>query len=85
MKPGDLVFVANDASWIHCFYDEEYVGSITGAKHFHEGEPMMVLRVFSARWRGKNSVPLDEFSEWVEALTSSGKSVINVKAFDPNR
>ncbi len=85
MKEGDLVFVAPAGSWIHCFCDEEYVGSITGAKNFHEGEPMMVLRVFSARWRGKGGVPLDEFSEWVEVLTSSGKSVINVKAFNETR
>ena len=85
MKPGDLVFVANDASWIHCVQDEEYVGSTPDRKNFHEGEPMIVLRVFSARWRNKDGVPLDEYSEWVEVLTSLGKSVINVKAFDSNR
>lgn len=85
MIPGDLVFVANDGSWIHCIRDEEYVGSITGAKNFLEGEPMIVLRVFSARWRNKDGVPLDEFSQWMEVLTSLGKSVINVKAFDATR
>ena len=85
MKPGDLVFVANDASWIHCVQDEEYVGSITGAKNFHEGEPMIVLGFFSARWRGKGGLLMDEFSEWVEVLTAYGKTIIAMRAFDATR
>jgi len=84
MKPGDLVFVANDATWIHCHRDGEYVSAVFKSRHFHEGEPMIVLGIFTARWRSKNAEPVGS-AKWVEVLTAYGKTIIAMRAFDATR
>jgi len=45
---------------------------------------MIVLGIFTARWRSKNAEPVGS-AKWVEVLTAYGKTIIAMRAFDATR